>query len=102
MGVIIMDDFDEITEPTTPNRRGKGIGQRHFVKRARWEVLSAPTDGFMKGTWLIASEAKKMLQSGTFYENGTCLMLYPENIKVWVKGKKIYVKPNYRKLHRFT
>jgi len=66
-------------------------GKRHFVKANRWEVVSSPLNGYLRGTQLPTSEAKKMLSYGDFYDDGTCLHIYPEDVLVWVKGRKLYL-----------
>jgi len=66
-------------------------GQRHFIKKSRWQVVSCPIYGFMRGTWLQSDEAKKMLLQGDFYEDGTCLCIYPDEVLVYVKGRKLFL-----------
>ena len=69
----------------------QATGKRHFVKSSRWEVVSCPTYGSMRGTWLQSAEAKKMLALGDFYEDGSCLRIYPDEVLVYVKGKKLFL-----------
>jgi hypothetical protein len=65
-------------------------GQRHVVKTSRWEIVSSPTQGYMKGTWLPVPDAKKMLRQGDFYENGTCIKIHPVGTVIYVKDGKVY------------
>jgi len=71
---------------------------RHFVKKSRWQVVSCPSYGFMRGTWLPTTEAKRMLRDGDFYPDGTCLMLYPEQVKAYVKGTELFTDAEFTEL----
>lgn len=83
IGTLIYSTSDTVLETTAAQ------GRRHFTKTNRWLVLSTP-DGLQKDTWLVSSEAKRMLLSGDFYLSGTVIKIYPSEWVVRVEGRKIY------------
>lgn len=72
--------------------RSDSPSRRHFVKVCRWEVVGSP-DGLIRGSWLPSKEAKRMLDQGDFYQDGTHLKIYSHNgeVDVWVKGTKLFL-----------